>query len=39
MRHKQSMTWNMARIIKKKNLENTKCTLHDLEYGKKTEKR
>ena len=37
MRNKKCMTWNMARKVK--NEENEKCSLQDLEYGEKTEKR
>ena len=36
MRHKHSMTWNMARITEK--LENWKFTPQDLDYGEKTDK-
>jgi hypothetical protein len=32
--HTHCRTWNMAR--NPKNVENEKCTLQDLEYGKKT---
>ena len=41
MRNGHSRTWNMAKKKKKplKNVENEKCTLQDLEYGKKNEKR
>ena len=44
MRHKHGLTWNMARNTQKrenekcmflKNVENEKCTLQDMEYGKK----
>ena len=37
MRHKHCRTWNMARTLK--NVKNEKCTLQDLDYGEKTEKR
>ena len=40
MKHKECMTWYMARNTEKtlKNLENVKCTLQDLDDGEKTEK-
>ena len=37
MRNAHSMTWNMARKLKI--IENVKCTMQDLNYGEKTEKR
>ena len=37
MRQKHSMTWNMARNTE--NVTYEKCTLQDLEFGKKTDKR
>ena len=39
MRNGHSRTWNMAKKKNPlKNVENEKCTLQDLEYGKKNEK-
>ena len=37
MRQKHSMTWNMARNTE--NVTYEKCTLQDLEFGMKTDKR
>ena len=37
MRHKHSMTWNMARNTEYMKKENS--TVQDLEYGEKTDKR
>ena len=37
MRNGQFIIWKMAKTLK--NRENEKCTLQDLEYGKKPEKR